>query len=127
MKIYLVWTRHTFPPFVKCLESFPNLHTLLVGCVDESITTPLEKALKGVKLPQIKTLILSLGTHPLLQHCPNVEEVVCSFYKYGTLPSDGFLTSLASKQKSNVKRLTIPLVLWPDSSRKRSTSCRVTG
>ena len=127
MRTHLTWTQPSFPPFVKCLESFPNLHTLLIACVDDSITTPLEKALKGVKLPQIKTLILSLAAHPLLQHCCNVEEVVCVFYRYGTLPSDGFLRSLASNRKSKVKRLAIPLVLWPSSSRKRSTPCRVTG
>ena len=118
MKIYSVWTKPTSPPFVKCLESFPNLHTLLMGCMDESGTTPLEKALKGVKLPQIRTLIISLNAYPLFQCCHNVEEVVCVFNGHDDLPSDGFLRSLASNRNSLVKRLAIPLVVWPNPSRK---------
>ena len=118
MTIYLAQTRFTFPSFVKCLESLPNLHTLLIACVEDSITTPLKKALRGVKLPQIKTLFLPPAAHPLLKHCPNVEEVFCTFYRYENVPSDGFLRSLASNRKSKVKRLAIPLVLWPSASRK---------
>ena len=113
------WAWLTSPPFAKCLESFPNLHTLLIGCVGDWIATPTQDVLKGVELPQIKTLILPPAVHPLLQHCPNVEEVFCAFYRYDEiLPSDGFLKSLASNRESKVKRLAIPLVLWPNASRK---------
>ena len=117
MTIYLSRTVSTLPPFVKCLGSLPNLHTLLIACVDDSVTTLLEEALKGVQLPQIKTLILPIVAHPLLKHCPNAEEVFCVSYRYATLPSDGFLRSLESNQNSKVKRLAIPLVLWPNPSR----------
>ena len=45
--------------FITCLESLPNLHTLEIGFVDYYPRAPLlENVLKGVKLPQIKTLIL---------------------------------------------------------------------
>ena len=118
MTIYLAQTGPTPPSFVKCLKSLPNLHTLLIACVEDSITTPLEKALRGVKLPQIKTLFLPPATYPLLKHCRNVEEVFCAFYRYETVPSDGFLRSLASNRESKIKRLAIPLVLWPSASRK---------
>ena len=118
MKIHNVWTVPSVPPLAKCLESFPNLHTLSIDYVDESTTTTLKKALKGVKLPQIKTLIIPLNAYPLLQHCPNVEEVVCVFYNHDAVPSNGFLGSLASNRKSNIKRLAIPLVLRPNPSSK---------
>ena len=122
MRTHLTWTQPSFPPFVKCLESFPNLHTLLIGAVDGTITTRLKKALKGVKFPQIKTLILPPAAHLLLKHCRNVEEVFCVCYKYETVPSDGFLIALTSNRKSKIKRLAIPLVLWPNLSCKWSST-----
>ena len=81
------------------------------------MTTSLEKALKGVKLLQIRTLVLPPTAYPLLQHCRNVEDVVCVAGR-GTTPTDGFLESFESNQDSNVKRLAIPLVLWPNPSRE---------
>ena len=104
-------------PFVKCLESLPNLHTLEIGWTDDSITTPLMKALKGAKLPQIMTLILPPTAYPLLQRCRDVENVVC-VVKDKTPSFDGFLGSLASNRDPKVKRLAIPLILWADPSRK---------
>ena len=104
--------------FVKCLKSLPNLHTLEIGmfCGD-TVTTKLKKALGRVKLRQIKTLIIPPAAHPLLQHCRNVEDVVCEATNY-TQPSDGFLRSLASNRNSKIKRLAIPLTLWPNPSRE---------
>ena len=107
----------TLLPFVKCLESLPNLHTLEMGWTDDSITAPLGKALKGVELPQIKALNIFPTAHPILQHCRNVEDVAC-VVKYQIVPPDGFLRSLTSNRDSKVKRLTIPLVLWDDAPRK---------
>ena len=117
MTLYIVWDRITPPPFVECLKSLPNLHTLFLRCTIDSITIPLKNALKGVKLPQIKTLILPLAAHPLLEHCHEVENVACVI-GYETAFSDGFLRSLASNQDSKIKQLTIPLTLWPSPSRK---------
>jgi len=101
--------------FVKCLESLPNLHTLEVGLVG-GVTIPLKKALKGVKLPQIKTMVLPPAAHPLLQHCCNVEDVFC-VVGYENVSSEEFLGSLASNRDSKVKQLTIPLVSWDNPSR----------
>ena len=78
---------------------------------------PLRNALNCIELPQIKTLILHHFAYPLLQHCPNVEDVAC-VVKYQIVPPDGFLRSLTSNRDSKVKRLTIPLVLWDDAPRK---------
>ena len=104
------------PSFVKCLESLPNLHTLEIW----GTTTPsLKKTLKGIKLPQIKTLIIPPTAHPLLRHCHNVEDVVC-VVKDNSMAPDSFLGSLASNRDSKVKRLAIPLDLWTDPSRKQS-------
>ena len=73
----------------------------------------------GVELPQVKTLILPLAAYPLLQHCPNIEDVVCVAEYGSNTSSDGVLGSLASNQDSKVKRLAIPLVSWGNPSRKR--------
>ena len=112
--------------FVECLKSLPNLHTLSIGSTNRFDPTPLAKALKGVNLPQIKTLLLLPENYPLLQHCPNVEDVVCSTRVINGPCCDGFLKSLLSNQDSKVERLTIPLVLrlLPNPSRKRSSTPR---
>ena len=81
------------------------------------MTTSLEEALKRVKLPQVETLILPPTAHPILRHCRHVKDVVY-MVKDITWPSDGFLASLASNQNSKVNRLAIPLILWPNPSRK---------
>ena len=117
MTVDLAWSSSSFLPFVKCLQSLPNLHTLEIGRVENFATTLLEKSLKGIKLLQIKTLILPLAAHPLVQHCRDVEDVVC-VVEHPKLSPDGFLGSLASSRDSKIKRLAIPLVLWPNPSRK---------
>ena len=93
----------------------PNLHTLEI-CGDRVVTASLKNALKHVKLPQIKTLILPPNAHPILRHCRNVEDVVYAV-RDRTWPSDEFLESLASNRNSKIKRLAIPLILWPNTSR----------
>lgn len=117
MTVDLAWNRSGFPTFVECLQALPNLHTLEIDRVDNFAANPLEEALTGVKLPQIKTLILPPTAHPLLQHCRYVEELVC-MVRYQTASPDEFLKSLASKRDSRVARLAIPLVTWADPSRK---------
>ena len=112
-----IWNNSILPKFVKCLEFLPSLHTLEIGRADGDITTPLEKALKRVKLPQIKVLILPPTVHPLLRHCCNVEDVVYVVMNRAVL-MDEFLASLASNQDSKVKRLTIPLASCGSPSRK---------
>ena len=107
--------------FVECLKSLPNLHTLEIGLVRElPHTILLKEALKGVKLPQIKTLILPPAAHPLLKHCPDVEGVDWVIGDTN-MDSDEFLESLASIQDSKIKRLAIPLALWGNPSRERSS------
>ena len=118
MRVDLLWGGSSFLPFVRCLRSLPNLHTLEIGRVDDFNTTPLKNALKGIKLPQIKTLYISPASYPLLEHCREVEDVVCAVRDQNALP-DGFLGSLASNRDSKVKRLAIPLVTWAKPSRKR--------
>ena len=115
--MHLAWSWTIVSPFIKCLESLPSLHTLKVGWVEYSIMTPLKDVLKGVKLPQIKALIIPLAVHPLLQHCPDVEDVVCVIMDE-TLPCDGFLRSLTSKRGSKIKRLAVPFLSLPNPSSK---------
>ena len=89
-----------------------------MGWADQSITAPLGNALNCVELPQIKTLILPHPAYPLLQHCPNVEDVTY-VVRYETALTDEFLKCFTSKQRPNVRRLAIPLTLWPNPSRKQ--------
>lgn len=114
------WTGTSPPlPFVRCLESLPNLHTLEIGWIDDFTTTGLEDALNGVELPQIKALLIPRPAYPLLQHCRDVEEVVCIYVTEDKHPSsDVFLESLASNPNSKVKQLAIPLGPRPNPSRK---------
>lgn len=124
--MHVMWGNSAIPPFVRCLESLPNLHTLEIGQGDNSIATPLENAVKRIQLPQIKTLILPPTAHPLLRPCHNVEDVVWVI-RDNTISSDEFLESLASNRDSKVKRLAIPLVSWGNPSRKRSNTCTTLG
>ena len=102
--------------FVKCLQFLPNLHTLEIWG-HNTLIAPLEVALKRVELPQIKTLILPPTAYPILRHCRDVEDVV---YVVGdkTRSSHELVESLASNQNSKVKGLAIPLISWPNASRK---------
>ena len=117
MSLVLMWDNILLPPFVRCLESLPNLHMLEIGQANGWITTPLKKVLRGVKLPQIKTLIIPPEVYPLLRNCCDVEDVVC-VTRDSTVFSDEFLGALASNQDSKVRRLAIPLVSWGDTCRE---------
>ena len=106
--------------FVKCLDSLPNLHTLELAWSYFLLSRKLKKALRHLELPQIKTLILPVDAHPLLEHCPEVEDVVCAamFDSRGAL--EVFLRSLASNRDSKVHSLAIPLTsqAWDMLSRE---------
>ena len=105
--------------FIKCLGSLQNLHTLEIGHEVGYNVSPPRPKFKGVKLPQIKTLILPPAAHPLLERCPNVEDV--NWVIGGrAVSSYEFLGSLALIRDSKIKRLVIPLVLSGNPSSKRS-------
>ena len=106
------------PAFVECLQSLQNLCSLEIGLGNFwPCAWKLKVVLKHIELPQIKTLILPPAAHPLLNHCPNVEDVdLVTGDRYMT--SEEFLGSLASIQGSKVKRLAIPLVLPGSPSRR---------
>ena len=133
MTAHLPRDRSIIRQFVTCLESLPSLHTLEIGWTDDRITTDLKNVLRGiplnsksgsglvrgVKFPQIKTLILPPAAYPLLRHCCGVEGVICVVAGRVMEPFyAGFLESLGSKRDSQVKRLAIPLAAWDDPSRK---------
>ena len=82
--------------------------------------SPLKRALKGVKLPQIKTLIIPPTAYPLLRRCCDVEDVVCMPIRNQVVDPlyTKFLRSLASRRGSKIKRLAIPLATWHNPSRK---------
>lgn len=65
-------------------------------------------ALQGVKLPQIKTLIIPAAAHSLLGHCREVEDVVCVVTSWDAA-SDEFLKSVALSPSLKIRRLAISL------------------
>ncbi|KAF9644288.1 hypothetical protein BDM02DRAFT_998054 [Thelephora ganbajun] len=81
--------------FARCLAVLPNLHTLEVISMGTHYSEPLREALKGVKLPQIRTLILPSMAHYLLRHCPNVDDLTCTPFR----PDKEFVESLAIGQQ----------------------------
>ena len=109
------------PQLVECLEFLPNLHTLEIGSSERSCSARWIKMVLTwrVVLPQIKTLIIPKFAYPLLRRCPNVEDVVWVITDK-PVTSDKFLRSLPPSWRSKVKRLTIPLLLSGNTSRKWS-------
>lgn len=84
-----------FDTFVKCVTVLPNLHTLEVISMGTHYSEPLCRALDGIKLPQIKTLILPSMAHCLLRHCPNVDDLTCTPFR----PNENFIRSLIVGQQ----------------------------
>ena len=64
--------------FANCLQSLPNLHTLELCHVHQEMTTKLKKALEGVTIPSIRTVVLPTVAHHILRSCPNVVDVTCN-------------------------------------------------
>jgi len=115
-----LWVTY-FPSFIKCLESLPNLHTLEIGPPDCCWRTTVAKnALKGINLPQIKTLVLPPAAHPFLKHCPNVEDVDWVIEDQ-LMTSKEFPQSFVPIRSSKVKRLAVPLIFGGSASRKQSS------
>ena len=94
---------------VKCLVSLPNLHTLEIAWFYDPLIRKLRKTLRRVKLPQIKTLILPVTAYPLLEHCPEVEDVVCIPKHDNDFGLETFLRSISLNRNSKIRRLAIPL------------------
>ena len=65
------------PAFAVCLTVLPNLRTLRIMHTG-LIATALRNAFRSVSIPQIRTIILPSGAHPILRSCPNVQDVTCN-------------------------------------------------
>jgi hypothetical protein len=109
--------KSTVPLFVKCLESLPNLHTLEVPWANMRIMDLLEKALKHIELPQIKTLVIPPARSFLFSDTVTVLRILSAWSGIcdTDISSDTILSSLVSNRDSKVKRLVIPLVSWAQS------------
>ena len=127
MTVHFAWSMTTFCPLVECLRTLPNPHTLSIGRADDSGAAPLKNVLMGVNLLQIETLILPPAAYPLLQHCPNVEDVVCLINDTIGPSGDEFLRSLVSNRDSKLKRLAIPWLYCPTHSVSDPALCWVIG
>ena len=100
----------TISEFIKCLQSLPNLHTLEIASCDPCPRKWKKLAPKRAKLLQIKALVLPPAAHPLLRHCPNVEDIDWVM-RDRIMTYEELIGSLASTHNSKVKRLAIPLIL----------------
>ena len=117
MTVRYLWYE-VVPTFFKCIKSLPNLHTLEIGMVNY-FPRPgdFRGAIKRVTLLQIKSLILPPNAHPLVKHCPSVEDVDW-VVRDCIMASNDFPRCLESIRGSKIKRLGIPLILPGDPSRK---------
>lgn len=66
------------PAFADCVQSLPNLHTLELCHVHQSMTMKLKRAFEGKTMPTIRTVVLPTVAHHILRSCPNVEDVTCN-------------------------------------------------
>lgn len=66
------------PAFAECLDSLPNLHTLELCHVHQTMTTKIKNAFEEVIMPSVRTVVLPTAAHHLLRSCPNVEDVTCT-------------------------------------------------
>lgn len=101
-------TKEILKTFARCLAVLPNLHTLEVVSMAVHYSQYLHTALRGVKLPQIRTLILPSRAHHLLRHCPNVDDLTCTPFS----PDEKFVESLA-KGRQKLRRFA---VLFPTNA-----------
>jgi hypothetical protein len=102
-------------PFVDCLESLPNLHTLELLGISVNDTALFRNALRDIQLPQINTLTLHCAARPLLEHCLELEDLVCVSSSFDVL-SDDFFRSLTTNRDLKIRRLAIPL-MWKEAAR----------
>lgn len=77
--------------FAQCLPALPNLHTLEITSMENTHSQLLCVGLMTAVLPQIRTAILPPAAHHILRHCPNIEDLTCSWEG----PNRQFFESLA--------------------------------
>ncbi|KAG9082246.1 hypothetical protein FS749_007007 [Ceratobasidium sp. UAMH 11750] len=81
--VTVVFTRYkvasVLPPFVKLLQSLPNVHTLEVSHTHSAMTTALKEAFKGSSFPSIRTVIMPTCAHEVLRCCPGIRDVTCNY------------------------------------------------
>jgi len=89
--------------FVECLAALPNLHTLEIGWVKNSLVGELFVTTLGNRELPVRTLVLPPTAHPLLQYCPNVEDLTCS----DTAPDRSFVESLVAGGLAHITKLSV--------------------
>lgn len=70
-------TNNVLPPFVKLLQSLPNLHTIQVPHAHSAITGALKGAFEGSSFPSVRTVIMPTCAHEILRCCPGTRDVTC--------------------------------------------------
>jgi hypothetical protein len=80
-------TTTVLPPFVKLLQSLPNVHTLQVPHAHSAMTGALKTAFEGSSFPSIRTVIMPTCAHEILRCCPETRDVTCNEGDGGRLVS----------------------------------------
>lgn len=112
--------------FTRCLAALPNLRTLEVISMGVQYSRPLQNALDGIKLPQIRTLSLPSAAHHLLLHCPNVDDLTCIPFR----PDQEFVDIL-STSRLRLRRFAtlVPVnpIAWGGERCHRHPECTIDG
>jgi len=80
-RVHVVVTRYKsaiiLPKFASLLTRLPNLHTLHILHAHTLISGALKEDFKGIRLPQIRKLIIPGYCHEILKCCPGARSVWC--------------------------------------------------
>ena len=63
------------PKFSSLLQQLPNLHTLHILHAHTAISKALREGFTGIRLPQIRHLILPGYCHEIVKCCPGVTRI----------------------------------------------------
>ncbi|KAF8596239.1 hypothetical protein BDV93DRAFT_563523 [Ceratobasidium sp. AG-I] len=70
-------TKIVLPPFVKLMQSLPNVHTIQIPHAHSAITGFLKTAFEGSTFPSVRTIIMPTCAHEILRCCPGARDVTC--------------------------------------------------
>ncbi|KAJ7686694.1 hypothetical protein B0H17DRAFT_1204118 [Mycena rosella] len=89
--VNVILTRYSsaevIPPFARCLNRMPNMHTLQIVHAHTAMTTHLKNGFANTSLPTVRKIILPSWAHEVLRCCPEVTHVICNGDDGGKLVS----------------------------------------
>ncbi|CAE6521385.1 unnamed protein product [Rhizoctonia solani] len=80
-------TNKVLPPFVRLLQTLPNIQALEIPHAHGSITSILKSHFEGNTFPTIRRVVMPTCAHEILRCCPGIQDVSCNEGDGGTLIS----------------------------------------